>query len=311
MSDEEPEVPAPDSDLPPPDAEDAEDAADVSAPDEMAKAADAAADGDSEAAAGITTMSELAADPANDAVRADEELARELRRLSRRGFLVAGAAAAAGYAGWRWLRSRPPEAGVEWPLRRALEANESLAMAYFSARHLSPEFSRSQITRARINGGLGLAAANDPAQWRLRIEGAAAPVALTIEQLRAFPRREMITEFRCIEGWSTITQWAGVRLADVLTRFPPPPKTRFLAMETPDRGYYVGLDMASALHPQTLLAWEINGEPLSWQHGAPLRLVIPVKYGIKNIKRVGVIRYTDVRPADYWGDRGYDWYAGL
>jgi DMSO/TMAO reductase YedYZ molybdopterin-dependent catalytic subunit len=81
-------------------------------------------------------------------------------------------------------------------------------------------------------------------------------------------------------------------------------------METPDRGYYVGLDMQSAAHPQTLLAYELNGQPLTWQHGAPLRLAIPVKYGIKNIKRLGVIRYTNVRPADYWAERGYDWYAG-
>jgi DMSO/TMAO reductase YedYZ molybdopterin-dependent catalytic subunit len=86
---------------------------------------------------------------------------------------------------------------------------------------------------------------------------------------------------------------------------------RYVAMETPGRGYYVGLDMESALHPQTLLVYEMNGAPLTLLHGAPLRLGIPVKYGIKNIKRIGTIRYTDVRPADFWGERGYDWYAGL
>jgi hypothetical protein len=74
--------------------------------------------------------------------------------------------------------------------------------------------------------------------------------------------------------------------------------------------YYVGLDIASALHPQTLLCYEMNGQPLTPQHGAPLRLVIPVKFGIKNLKRIGTIRFTDVRPADYWAERGYDWYAG-
>lgn len=83
-----------------------------------------------------------------------------------------------------------------------------------------------------------------------------------------------------------------------------------MSLETPDGGYYVGLDMESALHPQTLLCYEMNGQPLSLEHGAPLRLVIPVKYGIKNIKRIGTIRYTDTRPADYWAERGYDWYAG-
>ncbi len=63
-------------------------------------------------------------------------------------------------------------------------------------------------------------------------------------------------------------------------------------------------------HPQTLLCYEMNGEPLTLEHGAPLRLVTPVKYGIKNIKRIGTIRFTDKRPADFWAERGYDWYAG-
>ena len=68
--------------------------------------------------------------------------------------------------------------------------------------------------------------------------------------------------------------------------------------------------MKSALHPQTLLAYEQNGKPLAEEHGAPLRLVIPVKYGIKNIKRIGKIEYTNERPADYWAEEGYDWFAG-
>ena len=69
-------------------------------------------------------------------------------------------------------------------------------------------------------------------------------------------------------------------------------------------------DMASALHPQTLLCYEMNGRPLTPAHGAPLRLVIPIKYGIKNLKQIGTIQFTDERPADYWAERGYDWYAG-
>jgi DMSO/TMAO reductase YedYZ molybdopterin-dependent catalytic subunit len=83
-----------------------------------------------------------------------------------------------------------------------------------------------------------------------------------------------------------------------------------VALETPDGGYYVGLDMASALHPQTLLCYEMNGLPLSLDHGAPLRLVTTVKYGIKSIKRIGTIAFTDARPRDFWAERGYDWYAG-
>ena len=86
---------------------------------------------------------------------------------------------------------------------------------------------------------------------------------------------------------------------------------RYVQLQTPNREYYVGLDMPSALHPQTFLCYEMNGRPLTPEHGAPLRLVIPVKYGIKNIKRIGSITLTDDRPSDYWGERGYDWYAGL
>ncbi len=124
----------------------------------------------------------------------------------------------------------------------------------------------------------------------------------------------MTTELRCIEGWSEVVHWAGARLADLAsatglaTRGGRP--FGYAALQTPDGNYYVGLDMASALHPQTLLCYEMDGQPLTPEHGAPLRLVIPVKYGIKNLKQIGTIRFTDVRPADYWAERGYDWYAG-
>lgn len=257
----------------------------------------------------------LAAIAANDA-----DVEAEVRRHTRRNFIVAGAAAAAGLGGWKWLRSRPAEGGAAWPLRRVLAANERIAGAFFDPNRLSRTYDPSQVMRpARVNGGIGLAANADAENWRLNIEGAAAavaegaasPVALTLDDLRAFPRRELTTELRCIEGWTMIVHWTGVRLADVMARFPPPRPVRYLSMETPGRGYYVGLDIASAMHPQTLLAWAINGEPLSWQHGAPLRLAIPIKYGVKNIKRIATIRYTDIRPADFWGERGYDWYCGL
>ena len=85
----------------------------------------------------------------------------------------------------------------------------------------------------------------------------------------------------------------------------------FVAMETPDGVYQVSLDMKSMMHPQTLLAWELNREPLDSDHGAPLRLATPLKYGIKQIKRVGQIQFSSERTIDYWEERGYDWWAGL
>jgi DMSO/TMAO reductase YedYZ molybdopterin-dependent catalytic subunit len=240
----------------------------------------------------------------------EENVDAQIQRLSRRGFITAGLAATAGYGAYKWLRSRPREDGVEWPLRRALVANEALAQAYYSPARLSPRFRASDITRPRVNGRLGLVADVDPEAWRLKIDGASSPVALSLDAIRELPAHEMITELRCIEGWSTIVKWKGARLRDLMERFPPPNPVRFVSMETANRGYYVGLDIESALHPQSLLVYEMNDAPLNWLHGAPLRLAIPIKYGIKNIKAIAAIRYTDIRPADFWAERGYDWYAG-
>jgi DMSO/TMAO reductase YedYZ molybdopterin-dependent catalytic subunit len=179
----------------------------------------------------------------------------------------------------------------------------------------------------RVNGSIGLESSLDLTRWRLQVIGAAGARArrlFTLDDIKALPRVEMTAELRCIEGWSEVVHWAGARLADLAsvtglaTRSgrPADPISNahdlpgYAALETPDREYYVGLDMASALHPQTLLCYEMDGRPLTPAHGAPLRLVIPVKYGIKNLKRIGTIHFTDDRPADYWAERGYDWYAG-
>lgn len=240
----------------------------------------------------------------------DEDVERRVRQLSRRGFITMGVAAAAGYGGYKWLRSQPRVGNLELPFRRALWMNESIAQAYYSPDRLSPLFRPSDVTKARVNGHLGLVDNADVGAWRLTIEGAKAAVALTIDEVRALPAHEMITELRCIEGWSTIVKWKGARLRDLIDRYPPPSPVRYVSMETPGRGYYVGLDIESALHPQSLLVYEMNDQPLNWHHGAPLRLAMPVKYGIKSIKRIGTIRYTNVRPADFWAERGYDWYAG-
>jgi DMSO/TMAO reductase YedYZ molybdopterin-dependent catalytic subunit len=85
----------------------------------------------------------------------------------------------------------------------------------------------------------------------------------------------------------------------------------YVLMTTPNGGYYVGLDMQSVIHEQTMLCYEMNGKPLTEEHGAPLRLIIPVKYGVKNLKRIGKIKFTTERPKDYWEEQGYDWFAGV
>ncbi len=129
------------------------------------------------------------------------------------------------------------------------------------------------------------------------------------------PRQELVLQFKCIEGWSQIVQWAGVRFSDFLDMFPPAPingrDPRFVYMETPDGDYYVGYDLDALRHPQALLVTEMMGEPLAQYHGAPLRLYTPNKYGYKQIKRIGLIAYTNQKPDDYWTELGYDWYGGL
>ncbi|HET7704725.1 MAG TPA: molybdopterin-dependent oxidoreductase [Thermoanaerobaculia bacterium] len=240
----------------------------------------------------------------------DEDVDVAVRRMSRRGFATMAIAAAAGFAGYKWLRAQPRVGGLELPFRRALWMNESISQAFYSPDRLSPLFRPSDVTKARVNGHLGLVENVDADSWRLTIDGAATAAALTLDEIRQLPAHEMITELRCIEGWSTIVKWKGARLRDLIERFPPPSPVRYVSMETPGRGYYVGLDIESAVHPQSLLVYEMNDRPLDWHHGAPLRLAMPIKYGIKSIKRIGTIRYTNVRPADFWADRGYDWYAG-
>lgn len=139
---------------------------------------------------------------------------------------------------------------------------------------------------------------------------------LTLDDfLPKLPRHEMVTQFKCIEGWSQISQWAGVRFADFLEMFPPESidgrEPRYLYMETPDGDYYVGYDLHALRHPQALLVTEMMGQPITQNHGAPLRLHTPTRYGYKQIKRIALIAYTNDKPDDYWTKLGYDWYAGL
>ncbi|MBW4039698.1 MAG: molybdopterin-dependent oxidoreductase [Acidobacteria bacterium] len=138
---------------------------------------------------------------------------------------------------------------------------------------------------------------------------------LTMEDILKLPRHEMVTQFKCIEGWSQIVHWAGVRMADFIEAYPPAlingKEPSYVYMETPEGDYYTGYDLHVCRHPQTLLVTEMMGAPLTQYHGAPLRLHMPIKYGYKQIKRVGLINYTDSKPDDYWTKLGYDWYAGL
>jgi hypothetical protein len=138
---------------------------------------------------------------------------------------------------------------------------------------------------------------------------------LAMSDLQKLPKVEFCTEFKCVEGWSNITHWGGYRLRDLIEMYPPEKvngrEPRYVYMETPDGNYYGGYDIKAARHPQSLLVTEMGGQPLSQLQGAPLRLHMPIKYGYKQIKRIGLIAYTDQKPDDFWTKLGYDWYAGL
>ena len=240
----------------------------------------------------------------------------EIARRSRRSFMVLGGGAAAGLAGWVAL-NRGGEAGDIPPaLRGILGFNERVVRgALYSNDHLVRTYPESAIGNIKVNADFGLDDDIEDADWRLAVTpyGTSQPSArLTMADIRALPRVEEIIDFKCVEGWSVVTQFAGARFSDFTAKFAPgSEKAGYVGMATPDGKYYVGLDMPSALHPQTLLTYQMNGEDLADEHGAPLRLAIPVKYGIKNIKRIGKIAYGETEPPDYWRERGYDFYAGL
>lgn len=241
------------------------------------------------------------------------EMQRQLTARTRRAFLTMGVGAAAGYGGWHWLGARP-EGGLAQPLRRMLRFNERVASAYYDQSHRVPTFPSGRVQNMRLNGDIGLGDDFDPRSWQLIVRRAANEPSrrLTLADIQALPKVEHATQLKCIEGWSVIMHFVGARFSDFTAAFAPESaRAPYVSMQTPDEQYFVGLDTPSALHPQTLLCYEMNGAPLTMEHGAPLRLAIPVKYGIKGIKRIGAITYTSQRPRDYWAEEGYDWYAGL
>lgn len=266
------------------------------------------------------------------AVPASPEDQARIRRMSRRSFLWAGVAMA-GTLGGLWVLNRnettadgetrgvyvPLVDGTKAPFRKALSFNEIVARnLFFSPTHMAKEFPLSEAITPR-NNYHGDTPEIDTDFWSLTIEGEknkTEPYAIALSDIKTLPEVSQTTELKCIEGWSAIVNWTGVRLYDFLRKFPPPDGTKYIAMFSEPEGqegswYHIGLDMESAMHPQSLLAYAMNGEPLDSEHGAPLRLVMPHKYGIKNIKLITRMTYTNERPADYWYDRGYDWYAGL
>lgn len=246
------------------------------------------------------------------------------QKINRRNFIsfgVFGAAAVSGIVGWRWLYNSPRETttvtgGARVPLRRALNQTELVVhRLFYSEKHLVKTYPKSRAAKkVRHNSNVGLESGIDLPAWKLEVcKSNGQQLLVDMEDLQALPKTEIVFDFKCVEGWDQIQHWGGVRFVDFIKHYKLEPETelKYVGMETPDKQYFVGLDMGSAMHPQTILAYEMNGKPLPVKHGAPLRLIIPVKYGVKNLKRIGSITFSNTRPRDYWAEKGYDYYLGL
>jgi len=221
---------------------------------------------------------------------------------------------------WKWVRKQPLDGGitggVQQPVRNVLNTNEAIFRSLtFSKNHLSKTYPVSAATKnVRFNGNLGLGNDFDAAAWSLNvIRKDGDTLAVKLDDLKKLPKTEIVFNFKCIEGWNQITYWGGVKFSDFIKAYGLDEEAamKYIGLITPDEEYYVGIDMPSALHPQTILCYELNGKPLPMKEGYPLRLIIPVKYGIKHLKRIGTLFFDNNRPPDYWAERGYDYYSGL
>jgi DMSO/TMAO reductase YedYZ molybdopterin-dependent catalytic subunit len=235
------------------------------------------------------------------------------RTTDRRGFLrlAAGAgpaalAAACGWDGGNLVRPRLLSISRlnDWVGEKIFFSPTRLAHTYpVSARAASlPSYYISDHTPMLKN----------PATWRLTVDGqVATPLVLSIDDLMRMPRTSYTVKHHCVEGWTAIASWAGVPVAAIVERCRPRPSARYIMFKSFDADYSNGWDMASAMHPQTILAYGMNDNPIPPAHGAPLRLYSPTKLGYKLTKYLVSITYTDERPGGYWEDQGYPWFGGI
>lgn len=237
------------------------------------------------------------------------------RRISRRSLLTGAGGALAGFVGWRVLQARPDDGRIPDVLRQGHELNERVWSGLFRDGAMAPTFDFAESSELRVNGRHGIRTDLDVATWQLDVRGTDGELlgTHTLSELRGLRQREMTVEHKCVEGWSHVVTWGGIRFADFAERFyPEQSQAAYVGLATPDNAYRVGLDRESMMHPQTMLTLDLQREPLSELHGAPVRLTTPLKYGIKQIKRIGTIEFSDTQPEDdYWATRGYDWYAAL
>jgi DMSO/TMAO reductase YedYZ molybdopterin-dependent catalytic subunit len=203
----------------------------------------------------------------------------------------------------------------EWLLKKGLGVSDWVSGKMFRRGHLATTFSNSELTpfeKFPINGY----DVEDPGvifeNWTLTVTGAVQkPGDYKLAQIQVLPLQRQNTRHVCVEGWDVIGRFGGTRLSNFLNMIGADTSARFLTVKCAD-DYYESLDMATALHPQTLLCWEMYERPLSREHGAPLRLNIPTKVGYKQAKYLTDLSVTNVLDkVGYWEDQGYSEFYGL
>ncbi len=153
---------------------------------------------------------------------------------------------------------------------------------------------------------------SDAASWRLEVGGLVrSPASFTSEMIAALPHIDYSVEHHCVEGWSAVASWRGVPFSVVADLVGAQPAARYVQFDSFDKGYMNGWDIASAMHPQTILADGFGGAPIAPDHGAPLRLYSPIKLGYKLTKYLTRVTFTADKPGGYWEDQGYPWFGGL
>jgi DMSO/TMAO reductase YedYZ molybdopterin-dependent catalytic subunit len=192
--------------------------------------------------------------------------------------------------------------------------NERFQRGLFDPDRLAPELPEAALTPpgqfpAYLIGDEYPAA---PAGWALRVNGLVEHgLALSAADLQRLPRTRVRVRHHCVEGWSAVAGWDGVRVSEIARLAGLDPRVRYVEFRSFEQGYFSSWDLESALHAQTILAYGMNGEPLDRRYGAPVRLYSAVKLGYKMVKWVAEVSFLPVRTGGYWENQGYEWFAGV
>lgn len=202
---------------------------------------------------------------------------------------------------------------VEAALAKVSRFNDEVQGWLFSPTRLAPTYTEAEITRPfPFNAYYGEDEVRevDEATYRLEVSGMVADKRRwTLAELRTLPQQDQITRHICVEGWSAIGKWGGVRFADFLRHVGADLSAKYVGFQCAD-DYHTSIDMPTALHPQTLLALSYDGQPLPPKYGFPMKLRMPTKLGYKNPKHIQAMYVTNTYPGGYWEDQGYNWFGG-